>query len=148
MKLYKTYPLLLLTLLGALFLAACSSTPPEEDAHADDHTTEDGHDGHEMENRIPNENGAAVHIIAPNDGSVFQYGDQIIVEIETSNFTLEDGRHWHVYVDDESWGMVMGGNTTQPLNGVSKGAHVISVHIANEEHIEFMEGDAIQVLVE
>lgn len=143
MHIHKKYSLLLLTLLLALFLAACSSNQNTDPTPTMDHSNMD------MSDRIPNENNSAVRIIGPNDGSVFEYGDQIIVEIETTNFPLDEtGHHWHVYVDDESWGMVMGGNTTQPLNGVSKGSHMISVYLSNEEHLEYMEGDSIHVLVE
>jgi len=147
-------------LLMTLFLAAaCNSSGSEEPAASETPTTEamdTDHEGHmdhehddsEMHDRIPNENGAAVHIIAPADGDTFTYGDQVIVEIETENFDItQEGYHWHVYVDGKSWGMVMGGNTDQPLNGMEPGEHEISVFLSIPTHEEYQDGDSVTITV-
>lgn len=158
--------ILSLLLLLMLFSAACSRSGDESTTNAqgaaaetdhddgqamDDHDAEheDAHDESEPHLRIPNENGAGIHIISPADGDVFAHGDQIIVEVETENFDLsQEGYHWHVYVDGKSWGMVMGGNTDQPLTGVEPGEHEIAVYLSIPTHEEYEEGDTIQVTVE
>jgi hypothetical protein len=121
----------------------------EEHVEGDEHEEDEEHDDSEPHDRIPNENGAAVHLIAPADGEVFQHGDQIIVEVETENFDLsQEGYHWHVYVDGESWGMVMGGNTDQPLTGLEPGEHEISAYLSIASHEEYEDGDSIHITVE
>lgn len=174
---HKVRLLAILVLFITLFVAAaCSSSGGEEQAaeeipsaeemedehEEDDHAyEEDGHeegdheegepehDDSETHERIPNENGAAVHIVAPAAGDVFQHGDQIIVEIETENFDItQEGYHWHVFVDGKSWGMVMGGNADQPLNGVEPGEHEIAVFLSIPTHEEYEEGDSVTITVE
>lgn len=118
----------------------------EEDEH--EHTEEEGEHDH-SEGRIPNPDGAGITILSPADGATFAEGDEVIVEIQVDNFALgEDGNHWHVYVDGSSWGMVMGGNTSESLRGIEPGEHEIAVYIAGGDHIEFEEGDAIHITVE
>jgi hypothetical protein len=87
--------------------------------------------------------------VAPEDGSTFPFGEQIIVEVAVENFDLsETGNHWHVYVDGDSWGMVMGGNTEQVLTGVAPGEHEIAVYLSIESHEEYEDGDEIHIVVE
>lgn len=118
----------------------------EEMDHNEDMDHE--HDEDHAANRIPNPGGAAIRITSPADGDEFAEGSQIIVDVEVDNFSLgEDGSHWHVYVDGTSFGMVVGGNTDQPLNGVDPGEHEVSVYLANGDHEEFEEGDSITVVV-
>ena len=158
----------LLTLLAALLLVACGShegshngdtavdeahtTHTEHNDHNDDHDSHDhdhDHDGHSHDHgdRIPND-GAAVRITAPAGGETFARGDQVIVEIETENFALgEDGNHWHVYVNDENWGMVMGANYSEVLRGLTPGEHEISVYLSIDTHEELEEGAAVTIIV-
>jgi len=157
----------ILLLVGLLFVAGCNAsgsqepaaeeTQSEEGVHEEDadHDHEDGeheeeaHDETEPHGRIPNENGAAIHIITPTDGGTFQHGEQILVEVETENFDLsQEGYHWHVYVDGKSWGMVMGGNSDFPLSGVEPGEHEISAFLSIPSHEEYEDGDSITVTVE
>lgn len=166
----KKYTAVIILLL-MMILAACTngggSEPAADDAndhmeemeHVDGDMEEMDHDEDDMEDmdhehegqtieRIPNPGGASIRIISPADGDEFAEGEQIIVAVEVENFTLgEDGNHWHVYVDGTSFGMVVGGNTDQPLSGVEPGEHEISVHLAGGDHIEFIEGDSIIVVV-
>ncbi|KAA3657107.1 MAG: hypothetical protein DWQ04_29060 [Chloroflexi bacterium] len=100
-----------------------------------------------FENRVPN-NGAAVKIVSPTTGATVQKGTQVILEIETTNFDMSDeGKHWHVYVDGQSWGMVTGGNMDQPLTGLGSGEHEIGVYLSIETHEELEEGDSITIVV-
>ena len=134
-----------LTLFAACTGDATSNSNTEEGEHAGE---EDGEHEH-SEGRIPNPDGAAVTLLSPADGAAFAEGDEVIVEVQVDNFALgEDGNHWHVYVDGSSWGMVIGGNTSESLRGIEPGEHEISVYIAGGDHIEFEEGDAIHITVE
>lgn len=167
----KKYTAVIILLLLVMLAAACTSRggsePAAEDGnenmeemeHEDGDMEEMDHEEGDMEemdhehddhsaDRIPNPGGAAIRIISPADGDEFAAGDQIIVDVEVENFTLgEDGNHWHVYIDGTSYGMVLGGNTDQPLSGVEPGEHEISVHLANGDHEEFIDGDTIVVIV-
>lgn len=141
---------LILTLLAAgLFLAACTSSDEnmEDMDHSEMEDTDHDEHGHD-EGRIPNEGGAAITITAPQDGDTFSTLDQIIVEVAVENFELGGNNHWHVYVDGTSYGMVMGGNTDQPLPGLEPGEHEISVFLSIDTHEEYEDGDSITVVVE
>lgn len=156
-------------LLGAIFMTACSSAGGSEPAAGEmeemDHDNGDmnhddadmNHDDGDMEhehdddgavNRIPNQNGAAITIISPADGDTVNALDQVLVEVDVENFELTSGAHWHVYVDDVSYGMVMGGNTDQALPGLEPGEHEISVYLSLETHEEYEDGDSVTIIVE
>jgi hypothetical protein len=138
---------LLLSLIAVMLLAACGTA---------DHGHNNGHesDSHEQSgdmpahgDRIPN-NGAVVNIVSPADGDTFAQGDQIVVEIETENFVLgEDGNHWHLYVNGESWGMIMGANNTEVVRGLTPGQHEISVYLSIYTHEDLEDGDAVTVII-
>jgi hypothetical protein len=146
---------LLSMMLAALLMVACSpagetavdhheTTHTEVDDHGSDHSHGESHDHGP---RIPND-GAIVRIITPTNGETFARGDQVIVEIETENFVLgEDGNHWHVHVNGESWGMVMGANHSDVLRGLTPGEHEISVYLSIATHEELAEGDAVTITV-
>ncbi|HRQ40567.1 MAG TPA: DUF6130 family protein [Chloroflexota bacterium] len=162
----KKYRLMAFIMLGVVFIfaAGCSASGGQEGA-ADQATTEEtGHDDHgdsdhahetddhddsEPHARIPNENGAAIRIVSPADGEFFKHGDQIVVEVETENFDLsQEGYHWHVFVDDKSWGMIMGGSASYVLNGVEPGEHEISAYLSIPTHEEYEDGDSVMITVE
>lgn len=105
--------------------------------HDDDHSE-----------RIPND-GAVIHISSPVDGATFTEGDDITVEVEVEGFDLSvEGAHWHVYVDDQSYGMVMGGDLDSVLRAVEPGEHTISAYLAGPDHIELEDGTSIVITVE
>lgn len=109
--------------------------------------SDDGHD-HEHGERIPNEGGSAIRITSHSDGDMVNHGEDIVIEVEVENFTLgEEGSHWHVYVNGESFGMVVGGTLFQALTGLAPGDQEISVYLANGDHEEFIEGDTIHIMV-
>ena len=144
--------LILALLLSGLFLAACTSAGDDHSHDEDDHSHSDddhSHDDGEAHDRIPNQNGAAITITSPADGETFGTLDQIIVEISTENFELgENGNHWHVYVDDDSYGMVMGQNSDHALPGLEPGEYKISVFMSIDSHEEYEEGDSVMIVVE
>ncbi len=160
----------------AMLVAACNTegtiTTEEHDAGSehneseshdegsDEHEGEGEHDGgeshdeqsdeheavHEDLGRIPNEGGAAIHIISPQEGDVIT-GSEVIVEVEVENFELDDGSHWHVYVDGVSHGMVLGHDFDQALRGLEPGEHTIEVHLALGTHEELEDGSTVTVTV-
>lgn len=153
---------LLISILLILIIAAfyaCSSTETEpntesgemeamEHEEGDEHTEEEHEEEHMKEERIPNE-GASIVIISPDSGSTFGTGEEVTVEVEVQQFALgEDGNHWHVYVDGTSWGMVVGGRTTETLRGLDPGAHQIEVYLTDGSHAELEDGDSIGITLE
>ncbi len=155
-------------LCAALLFAACSgggSEPANNDEtmeemddedmdhgdgdHEDEHEDEHEHEHGDEHSRIPNEGGATITILSPEEGATFSNLDQVLVEVEVENFELgEDDNHWHVYVDGVSFGMVSGGNTDQALPGLEPGEREISVFLANGSHEEFEDGDSVTIVVE
>lgn len=146
--------LLLPVLLLALFLAACSA---DGDMDHDDMESMGDMDHDDMENmddmdhgdsdRVPNE-GRTVRIVAPAAGAIFDRGADVVVEVETENFTLgTEENHWHVYVDGQSFGMVMGSNTDQVLRNLEPGTHEIEVRLSISTHEELEEGAAVTITV-
>ncbi len=150
-KRYVKLRTLLPLLFMVLILSACGGNAGSEPAASNDmsemdSTEEMNHEEMSM-NRVPNE-GAAIQITSPQNGAAFASGEQVVVEIETENFDLsQEGYHWHVYVDGESWGMVTGGNKDQPLTGLASGEHMIEVYLSNPSHEELENGDSIMINV-
>jgi hypothetical protein len=163
MPLFRRVLALLLVLLIVAAVAACSPSgpgvatpagddhsgqPEGEEGHVEENAVEDNHVEDHSANRIPNE-GAVVRIVSPVDGTVFQAADELVVEVETENFDLaEAGHHWHVYVDDTSYGMIVGGDTTHVLRNLQPGPHEIAVYLSVESHEELQDGDAAMIVVE
>ncbi len=171
MKFIKNNFIMVMLLLAA-FLAACGGNAGSEPAASDDSESMEEMDHDDMENmdhdddddmeemdhdheamddevnRIPNE-GAVIHITSPASGDTFNAGDQVLVEVEVENFDLGSGEnHWHVYIDGSSWGMVMGGNTDQPLAGLEPGEHEIAVYLSIDTHEEMEDGDSILITID
>jgi hypothetical protein len=134
----RTLILLALLALAALTaLAACSAggegTPAAEEEHGE---------------RIPND-GAAIRILSPADGAAFAQGDEVPLEVQVDGFVLgEDGNHWHIEVDGSTYSMVTGGDTGEIIRGLEPGEHEIEVLLANGEHQDLQDGDAITITVE
>lgn len=149
--------LLFSLLVAGLFLVACTSTDADDgsmenmDSDMENMDDMDGMDmDHENEpSRVSNEDGATITITSPEDGATFGTLDQVLVKVDVENFELGvDGNHWHVYVDDVSFGMVMGGNTDQALPGLEPGEHEVSVYMSLGSHEEYEDGDSVTIIVE
>ena len=99
--------------------------------------------------RLPNE-GASILIVSPASSSVHPPDREIEVVVSVDGIQLggEANQHWHIYVDGESWGMIFGEETSHNLFGMLPGEHVVSVYLANAEHVEYEEGDSIRLVVE
>jgi len=117
----------------------------QENAAAHGNSPSDSEE-HESE-RVPN-NGAAIRIVSPADGVVCTAGMDIEICIELEHFALgQAGNHWHIDVDGEPWSMIMVDSLRQALYGLEPGEHRIEVLLADGEHRDLEEGDAITVVV-
>lgn len=105
------------------------------------------HSAHEV-NRLPNE-GALIRIVSPTDGEMFEAGSDVRVEVEFENFDLnKEGNHWHVYVDDQSSRMIMGGMIDAVLRDLEPGQHKLSAYMSvGKAHDELEEGAAITITI-
>jgi len=111
----------------------------------------DEHDHDEemmMPARVPN-NGAKIQIISPADGARFKLGDEVVIQVATENFDLtRDGNHWHIYVDDHTTLMIMGGMTETILRDLPVGEHEIAVYLSNGNHEDLEDGAIISIIIE
>lgn len=155
------YLMLSFALVAFLALAACGSSVAEpaadESMEEMDHDNMDDMDHDDMDhehsddeavNRIPNE-GNSVEILTPADGATFANGEDLLVEVAFENFDYGvDGNHWHIYLNDVSYGMVVGLNTSETVRGLEPGEYELLVVMANGDHIEYEDGDMIHITVE
>ena len=130
-----------LPLLGVgLLLAALLVSTPNAFAHGDEHEEELA--------RIPN-NGAVIRIVSPSDGSVCPAGMEVEICVELERFALgHAGNHWHISVDGEPWSMIIDDRLNEVLYGLAPGEHLIEVRLADGEHRDLEEGDAVVVAVQ
>jgi hypothetical protein len=120
----------------------------EEGETDHEHAEGEDEDHDHSSGRIPNE-GAVIRIVSPADGALFTTADEVLVEVETENFDLSaEGKHWHVYVDGVSYGMIVGGDTDHALRNLEPGEREISVYLSIETHEEMEDGDAVIITVE
>ena len=144
LKSFKRIIKLVLTLALPLILIACAPVAATEEMQMDDGAHE--HKEDEVE-RIPND-GATIEIVSPEHGTTFASTDDVVVEVAIENFTLNDeGSHWHVYVDGESHGMVVGINTRQALHGLAPGEHMIEAYLALGTHEELQDAGTVHITV-
>jgi hypothetical protein len=138
----------ILLLIGVMLIATACGSGGEAESSVSEENNSNLEPDPVYENRVPN-NGAGVEIVAPASGDSFKQGTQVILEIETDNFDmLEEGNHWHVYINGQNWGMVTGGNMDQPLTGLTAGEHKIEVFLSIDTHEELEEGDSIVIQVD
>ncbi len=102
---------------------------------------------HARPEQIPND-GAVIHILSPQEGTVFATGDNISVEIDYENFALgADGNHWHLYVDDKPGVMIFGKMNEAVLRNLEPGQHQISTHLSVGAHKDLEDGAAVTITV-
>ena len=98
--------------------------------------------------RVPN-NGAVIRIVSPPDGFVCPVGMEVEVCVELKHFALgQAGNHWHISVDGEPWSMIVDDRLNEVLYGLAPGEHRIEVLLADGEHRDLEEGDAVVVAVQ
>lgn len=156
----NAYTYIIIMLFATILLAACgpgetnhqshNGETHSETEHSNDHSHDDhehDRDSHDHGERVPN-NGAVVRIVDPATSTTFAQGDEIIIEIETENFPLgEDGNHWHLYVNDVSWGMILGANYNEVVRGLTPGEYKIAAYLSIYTHEELADGDSITIIV-
>ena len=133
-----------LALLGVGLLLGLFVSAPNAVAH--------GHSAEESEAeepaRVPN-NGAVIRIVSPPDGFVCPVGMEVEVCVELKHFALgQAGNHWHISVDGEPWSMIVDDRLNEVLYGLAPGEHRIEVLLADGEHRDLEEGDAVVVAVQ
>jgi hypothetical protein len=117
---------------------------PESDHHAEG-TPEADH-GHEHGERI-DAHGAAVKIVAPQHNAVLDR-DTVIVRVETTNWPLGEGKHWHLYLNGKEQGMSQGNSPALQARDLQPGENIIEVVLSNELHQELNATDMIAVRYE
>ncbi|HSH01164.1 MAG TPA: hypothetical protein VLL52_01510 [Anaerolineae bacterium] len=145
MKLIKIMMMMLLVV-GLVACGGGETEPAATDEGVMEGEMDHGSMEMEEEETVPNE-GAVIEIVSPAEGETFTVDDQIKVEVETNYAIGEEGKHWHIYLDGSSWGMIMGNNKNSVLRGLEPGEHEIMVKLANGEHINLEEGDMVKIMV-
>ena len=140
----------------ALVAAACSSSnntnntaDDSEHNHAanNEHDHGDAEHEHGSSEMVPN-NGAVITLLSPTDGDSFTTSDEIKVEVEVENFSLgQDDNHWHIYVGDTEYAMVVGENTSDVIRGLEPGEYTVTVRLANGDHQDLEEGDSATITI-
>ncbi len=130
--------LLLLATFGISGSAQADGTPTP------DATMDMGGDEHDHGERI-DANGAAVTIVAPQNGEVLNR-PLVIVRVETVNWPLgEAGHHWHLYVNGKEQGMSQGNSPALQARDLQPGENIIEAVLSNELHQELNATDRITV---
>ena len=147
---YRKLSTVLILFLVVIFAAACSSTSNNDTNH--EHANNEGEHEHneaESHDMIPND-GAVIRLISPVNGTTFTTADEIKVEVEVENFPLgqdEGGNHWHIFVGESEYAMVVGQNTSDVIRGLEPGEYTITVNLANGDHQDLEDGDSVTVTI-
>ncbi len=110
-------------------------TPTPEVDHMHMEGTPEVDADHEHGDRI-DANGAAIKIVSPADGAVLTE-NSAIVKVETTNWTLGEGRHFHLYVNGQEQGMSQGTSNSLMARDLKTGDNVLEVVLSNDLHQEF-----------
>lgn len=150
-KLLLTILLVALALVAAACSAGNATNNSEHNNSEHNHAAnnEHGDDEHEHDSSemVPN-NGAVITLLSPADGDSFTTADEITVEVEVENFNLgEDDNHWHIYVGDTEYAMVVGENTSDVIRGLEPGEYTITVRLANGDHQDLEDGDTATITI-
>jgi hypothetical protein len=115
------------------------TTPTPEHTEGDEHGEEEHGHGERID-----AGDASVRIVSPADGATIN-SNSVMVEIETTNWPLGEGKHWHLYVDGSERGMSQGNSDTMVAADLEPGEHVIEVVLSNERHQELDAADEIVI---
>jgi hypothetical protein len=99
----------------------------EEGTPAADHEADHGE-------RIP-AGDASIRIVSPADRAVLE-DSTVIVKVETTNWPLGDGKHWHLFVNGQEQGMSQGSSPSLQAHDLMAGANVLEAVMSNELHQE------------
>lgn len=117
-------------------------TPAAEHGH-EEGTPEADHEADHGE-RVP-AGDASIRIVSPSAGAVLTE-NSAVVKVETTNWPLGEGKHWHLYVNGQEQGMSQGSSPSLQARDLMVGANVLEAVMSNELHQEL---DAVaKVIVE
>ena len=136
--------LLLLVAFGSSRSAQADGTPTPDPMNMS--STPEANDTHDHGDRI-DANGAAVKIISPAHNAVLDR-DSVIVRVETTNWPLGEGKHWHLYLNGKEQGMSQGNSPALQARDLQPGENTFEVTLSNELHQELDATDKITVRYE
>ena len=84
--------------------------------------------------RLPAGN-ASIRIVFPVSGTVLT-NDAILVKVETTNWPLGNGKHWHLYVNGLAQGMSQGSGPSLQAHDLLPGENVLEAVMSNDAHEE------------
>lgn len=131
--------------LGGAIQVRADGTPTPEAEHGHMEGTPEA-EVHDHGERI-DAGGATVRIISPADGAVLDTNN-VIVRVETTNWDLGEGKHWHLYVNGQEQGMSQGGSYTLQARDLLLGANTLEAVLSNELHQELNATHRITVTVQ
>jgi hypothetical protein len=109
-------------------------------------STPEANDTHDHGDRIE-ANGAAVKIVSPAHNAALDR-DSVTVRVETTNWPLGEGKHWHLYLNGEEQGMSQGNSLALQARDLQPGENIIEVVLSNDLHQELAATDKITVRYE
>lgn len=138
------FRILLIVVIALLAASAFASRAQADGTPTPDHLMD--MDGDDHGGRI-DANGAAVKIIAPQHSAALDR-DSVIVRVETTNWPLGEGKHWHLYVNGKEQGMSQGNNPALQARDLQPGENILEAVLSNELHQELNATDKITVRYE
>jgi len=132
-----------------LLLASCT---PADSPTVDDMEDMDMESMEDMAPTLTDEeqalrDNAKIAILIPADGEMIS-GDSLEVFVEIQDVEEIEGIHWHAYVDGEIATMVMSGELSTTLVGLSAGEHEITAYLSDGTHGNIGQSDSVTVTVE
>lgn len=133
-----------LALLAPTAWADGTPTPDADHGHLEGTPEAEQGADHEADHgeRVP-AGEAAIRIVSPADGAVLT-DRSVIVKVETTNWPLGEGKHWHLYVNGQEQGMSQGSSPALQARDLLTGANVLEAVMSNELHQEL---DAVARIV-
>lgn len=131
--------------LGGVAQVRADGTPTPEAEHGHTEGTPEA-EMHDHGERI-DAGSATVRIISPADGAALDTNN-VIVRVETTNWDLGEGKHWHLYVNGQEQGMSQGGSYTLQARDLLLGANTLEAVLSNELHQELNATHRITVTVQ
>jgi len=144
------YAIILMLFIAGLWLGGAAQvwadgTPTPEAEHGHMEGTPEA-ETHNHGERI-DAGGALVRIVSPADGAVLDTNN-VVVRVETTNWDLGEGKHWHLYVNGKEQGMSLGGSYTLQARDLLVGANTLEAVLSNDLHQELNATHRITVTVQ
>lgn len=127
--------------------ANAHGTPTPEHRHAAATPGSEEHDHEHADSvRLPAD-GAAVRIVSPKGNAVLTE-NAVIVKVETTNWPLGEGKHFHLYVNGQEQSMSQGSSASVQARDLVIGENTLEVVLSNDLHRELDATDKITVRME